>query len=162
LKYFPVAIRVKDTDVLVVGGGLIGQRKILSLLKCSAKVILVSPEVTPVLARLAGVKKITWFKRKFIRKDVSKAKIVFAATNDLKVNKKISLWANKKGTLVNIADNENLSNFISPAVLRKGRAVIAVNSDGREPELSRDLKYFLKENWNEFLSYRSKLQERNS
>jgi siroheme synthase-like protein len=109
---------------------------------------------------LAKKTKLKWLKRKVTKNDISKARIVIAATNDALVNKNVSLWSKQQGILVNIVDNPALSTFISPAVFKNNKAIIAVNSNGRDPEFSRDLKNFLKEQWDEFLSYRRRLQKR--
>lgn len=162
MRYYPVALKLKGVYVLVIGGGKVAQRKAIGLLTAGAKVTVISPKATKVLERLADKAELNWLKRKVSKNDLAKARIVIAATNDALVNKNISLWSKKQGILVNIVDNSVLSTFISPAVFKNDKAVIAVNSNARDPELSRDLKNFLKEQWSEFLSYRSRLQKRTS
>ena len=162
MPYYPVAIKVKEINALVVGGGKVAQRKAMGLLKAGARVTVISPKVTFVLDRLAKRAKLIWLKRKVSKPDIAKARIVIAATNDVLVNKNVSLWSKKRRILVNIVDNLSLSTFISPAVFKKHKAIIAVNSNGQDPELSRDLKNFLKGHWNEFLSYRRRLSKRAS
>lgn len=160
MGYYPVALKAEGVNALVVGGGKIAQRKALVLLEAGAKVTVISPKVTIALGRLAKKSKLKWLSRKVSKNDIAKARIVIAATNDVLVNKNVSLWSMKRGVLVNIVDNSSLSSFISPAVFKKNKIIIAVNSGGRYPELSRDLKNFLKEQWGEFLSYRRRLQKR--
>jgi len=162
LEYYPVAVKVKGAHALVVGGGEVAQRKAAGLLKAGAKVTVISPKVTAALGRLAERGKLTWLKGKVVKNDIAKAEIVIAATDDTLINKNISSWAKKRGILVNIVDNPVLSTFISPAVFKNEKAVIAVNTNARDPEFSRDLKNFLKEQWDEFLSYRSRPQKRSS
>jgi len=159
LEYYPVVVKVKGVYVLVVGGGKVAQRKAMGLLKAGARVTVISPTVTTALGRLAKRAELAWLKRKVNRNDIAKASIVIAATNDVLVNKNVSLWSKKQKILVNIVDNPGLSTFISPAVFKSNKAIIAVNSNGRDPELSRDLKNFIKEQWDEFLSYRHRLQK---
>lgn len=162
MEYYPVAVKVRGVYALVVGGGKVAQRKAAGLLKAGAKVTVISPKVTLTLNCLAKKTKLKWLKRKVTKNDISKARIVIAATNNALVNKNISLWSKQQGILVNIVDNPVLSTFISPAVFNNKKAIIAVNSNGRDPEFSRDLKNFLKEQWDEFLSYRRRLQKRAS
>ena len=155
--YYPIAINLKSRQAVVIGGGLVAERKALSLLKAGAIVRLVSPTVTRKLQHLAKTKRLIWHKGKAQKRYISKAQIIIAATDDPVVNKNISQWASKGNILVNVVDRPALSNFISLAVFRKSGAIVAVYTDGKDPILSRDLKNFLKENWNEFLSYRHKL-----
>ena len=162
MEYYPVAVKVKEIRVLVVGGGKVAQRKVMGLLKAGAKVTVISPKVTIALERLAKRAKLKWLKRKVSKNDIAKARIVIAATNDTLINKNVSFWSKRLSILVNIVDNPSLSTFISPAVFMNGKAIIAVNTNGRDVKLSRDLKNFLKEQWDEFLSYRRRLQKRAS
>lgn len=160
MEYYPVALKVKGVYALVVGGGKVAQRKAIGLLKAGAKVTVISPKITTALDRLAKRAKLTWLRRKVNKNDIAKARIVIAATNDTLINKSVSSWSKKQNILVNIVDNPSLSTFISPAVFKSKQAIIAVNSNGRDPEFSRDLKNFIKEQWDEFLSYRRRLQKR--
>ncbi|MEW6101692.1 MAG: bifunctional precorrin-2 dehydrogenase/sirohydrochlorin ferrochelatase [Candidatus Omnitrophota bacterium] len=155
--YYPIALKLKDKTALVAGGGEVAQRKVKTLLKFGARVGVVSPDLTTELSRLFDSRRISWRSRVIRRQDVKVADIIIAATSEPAVNKKISQWAKEQNILVNIVDNAGLSTFISPAVFSNGKATVAVYTQGKNPVLSRDLKNFLKEHWDEFLSYRSRL-----
>lgn len=154
--YYPIAIRLKTRRVLVIGGGKVAERKIRTLVDAGARAKVISPDLTPALRRMVRRGIIRWVARTVRRSDIYRADIVIAATSDSKVNRKISLWSKKQKALVNVVDNPGSSDFISPALLRKRGIVIAVYTDGKKPVLSRDLKNFLKERWDEFLSFRSR------
>lgn len=158
-RYYPVAIDIKDSLVVVAGGGRVAERKILSLLGAQADVRVISPDLTLKLKRLAKSGRIEWLRRKVRNDDFPKARIVIAATDDAGVNKNVSKWARERKILVNVVDTPVLSDFISSAFFRKRKTIVSVYTDGREPELSRDLKNFIKEHWDEFLSYRDRLQK---
>jgi len=158
IKYYPLAINLNDKSVAVVGGGAVAERKVKSLLEAQASVKVISLTVTPALRRLAEDKKIIWTRRFVKKSDVSHAFIVIAATNSARTNKEVSRWVKERKSWVNVVDKPLLSGFISPAVLRTKEALLAVYTDGRNPVLSRDLKNFLKEHWDEFLRYRNRLQ----
>jgi len=155
--YYPIALKLKNRPVLVIGGGQVAQRKIKTLLQFGARVCVVSPGLTAALKKLHRSRQITWLGRAFSLADAAGAELIIAATSDPAVNEKISKLAKAKGALVNVVDRAQLSSFISPAILRTSEASIAVYTHGRDPALSRDLKNFIKENWSVFLSYRNKL-----
>jgi len=157
VSYHPIAINLKNKQAIVIGGGKVAERKVQSLLDAGARVCVISPVLTSELCRLAGTDKISWKNKRVEQKDLPGADIVIAATSDTQVNKTLSNWAKKFKILINVVDQPGLSSFISPAVFKKSKAIVAVYTDGKDPVLSRDLKNFLKENWNEFLSYRHKL-----
>lgn len=156
LKYYPVAVKLKKRLAIVVGGGKVAERKAEALRGSGATVRLISPKATPHLRRLARDKKIVWIKRRFHRNDTAGAHIIVAATNDPETNALVSHWAQRRKIWVNVVDKPVLSDFISPAVFRAENAIITVYTDGRDPVLSRDVKNFLKERWDDFLSYRNR------
>lgn len=159
IKYFPAALNLNGQVVKVIGGGRIAERKISSLLKTGAHISVISPELSPKLEKLFREGKLSWQRRNVHKQDLAGAKMIIAATDDQRINKNISVWARQLGILVNIVDNCRLSSFISPAVFRNRKAIITVYTNGKDPVLSRDLKNFLKEHWDEFLSYRDRLQK---
>ncbi|MDD5595529.1 MAG: bifunctional precorrin-2 dehydrogenase/sirohydrochlorin ferrochelatase [Candidatus Omnitrophica bacterium] len=156
-QYFSVALNLKGEPVKIIGGGKVAERKILTLLETGAHIYVISPELSPRLAGLFRKNKLVWLRRLVRKQDLSGAKIIIAATDDQKTNKDISKWAKEMNILVNIVDNPKLSSFISPAILHKDKAAIAIHTNGNDPVFSRDLKNFLKEHWNGFLSYRDRL-----
>jgi precorrin-2 dehydrogenase/sirohydrochlorin ferrochelatase len=160
LKYYPIYFSIKNKSALVVGAGTVAQRKIKQLLTCGAKVKIVSPSITPGLKKLHLRHKIKWVKRKAQSHDLKGVSLAIVATNDTFANKTVSKWAKKQNIPVNVVDNAKLSDFISPAFFNKGKAVVTVSTNAKDPALSRDLKNFLKEHWDDFLSYRHKLQNR--
>jgi siroheme synthase-like protein len=117
---------------------------------------MISPEATRLLTSLADRRRIKWLSRTVRAADVNRADILIAATSDMVVNKKIRSWAKRRNILVNVVDCAELSNFISPAIFHSSKTVVAVYTHGRDPVLSRDLKNFLKEKWDEFLRYRNR------
>jgi len=157
IDYYPIALNIKSRPALIAGGGKVAERKVAVLLSSGTRVKVISPDLTPALKQLAESGKIRWIDRGVRRSDIRRIDIVIAATSNNKVNRQISRWAKFQKTLINVVDNPGLSNFISPALLRKNGVIIAVYTDGKDPVLSRDLKNFLKEHWDVFLSYRRRL-----
>ncbi len=155
--YYPIALNLRGKLALVAGGGIVAERKVKALIDSGARVHVISPRLTVLLKKLANKGEVRLTKRPIRRADLTGAHIIIAATSDEKVNKSVSLWASKRKILVNVVDQPKLSTFISPAVFMSGKATIAVYTDGKDPVLSRDLKNFLKENWDAFLSYRGRL-----
>jgi len=155
--YYPIVLKLKDKPALVIGGGPVAERKVKSLIQFGARVRVISPSLTASLEKLLRSGRITWLRRAVKPSDIKRAYIIIAATSDAGVNKNISEWAKKRGIPVNVVDRASLSSFISPAILCTPKAVVAVYTHGQDPVLSRDLKNFLKEQWDVFLSYRNRL-----
>jgi len=157
LNYFPIALRLKDKRVIVVGAGRVAKRKIKILLDSGAKIIVIAPWAELGIQRLAKNKVLNWQKRSVRRLDLKLATLVIAATDNRVINEQVSHWARQEGIKVNVVDKPAICDFITPALIRFKKALLAIYTDGRDPVLSRDLKNYLKENWNDFLSYRDRL-----
>jgi siroheme synthase-like protein len=157
MDYFPMAINLKNKRTLVVGGGKVALRKINNFLNAGALVHVISPSLSNEVRDLYLDGKIEWTKRELRDEDVDNAALIVSATDNKEVNERVSNLAREKGIAVNVVDKPEISDFISPAIVRKEKALIAVYTDGKDPVLSRDIKNFLKEKWDEFLSYRNRL-----
>ena len=156
MDFLPIALKIKNKKVIVVGGGKVAQRKTGILLEAGAKVTLISPDTTEELRQLAKATKIKWLKRCLKKSDIFGASLIIAATNNASLNEQVSLWARKAKIAINVVDGPILSDFISPALLKKDRALIAVYTDGKDPVLSRDLKNYLGDKWDDFLLFRNR------
>lgn len=139
-KYLPINLKVEGKRCLVVGGGEVAKRKVKNLLVCGARVVVVSPDLSPALKRM----RIRWVKGGYAKKYLAGAYLVVAATNDHKLNRQIAKDCRKKRIIMNVVDSAKESDFISPAVLRKQGLVIAVSTDGKKAVRSKRVRDELK------------------
>ncbi len=159
MNYLPIAINLKNKRVIVVGGGKVAQRKIKTLLDTEALIVVIAPEITSKIRLLIEKGVVNWESRRVQESDIKEARLIVAATDSEEVNRDISRWAKQSRILVNVVDRQLISDFISPALLQQHKVFVAVYTDGRDPVLSRDLKNYLKENWDDFLSYRDRSEK---
>ncbi|MEZ4866457.1 MAG: bifunctional precorrin-2 dehydrogenase/sirohydrochlorin ferrochelatase [Caldilineaceae bacterium] len=118
---------------VVVGGGSVGERKILGLLAAQAQVRLISPQATPTLQQAAQAGTIEWRPRPYQPGDLSGAWLAFAATDQRAVNALVAQEAHMRGILCNVADRAGDGDFHTPAVHRQDGLVFAIGSSGRNP-----------------------------
>lgn len=142
-KYYPIFLNIKDRLSVVVGGGSVAERKVLSLLECGARVKLISPEATVKLRELADKGKIHWEKRPYQRGDLTGAFLVIAATNDPKVQEAIFQEAEERSIPCNVVDKPNLCSFIVPSTIKRGGFVLAISTGGASPALARRIREIL-------------------
>jgi precorrin-2 dehydrogenase/sirohydrochlorin ferrochelatase len=137
---FPVNLHLEDRRCVVVGGGTVAERKVRSILRCTEQVTVVSPDVTPGIAELEGEGRVIHIREEYKVQHVRDAFLVIAATDDLAMNSAVSRDARANGTIVNVADSRDDSDFIMPSVLRRGSLTIAVGTDGKSPALARSIR----------------------
>jgi precorrin-2 dehydrogenase/sirohydrochlorin ferrochelatase len=149
MRYYPVNLDIKDRDCLVVGGGGVGTRKVITLLDCGARVTVVSPDPTPQLKKLAAKGSVQLKERAYRSGDMDKMFLVIGATDDENLNRQISTDAAKARILCNIADRPEVCNFILPAIVRRGDLTITISTSGKSPALAKRLRLDLEKQFGE-------------
>lgn len=133
MPHLPLNIDVRGMAVLVVGGGAVAGRKIMSLLDAGATVRIVAPELTPEIARLAASGAVSLNTGHYEPCDLQDAFLVIAATNDPATNRRVAADARQRNLLVVVTDAPESGNCTFPALLRRGDLEIGVSTNGTCP-----------------------------
>jgi precorrin-2 dehydrogenase len=149
MQYYPVFLDIKNRNCLVVGGGDVGTRKVDMLLKCGASVTVVSTDATETLVRLSKGQRINLVIRGYTSSDLDGRFLVIGATNDEQLNQQISIDAEERNLLCNIADRPAVCNFILPAIVQQGDLVLAVSTSGKSPAFAKKLRKDLENQFDE-------------
>lgn len=147
MRYYPVFLDLKNKKSVVIGGGSVAERKVVTLLSCKADVSVISPDITPRLRELAKKKKLTYIKKRYEDKDIKNAFLVVAATNNRDANKAVFAAAKKYKCLLNIVDKPDESNFIVPSLISRGDLTIAVSTGGKSPALAKQIRKELQQRY---------------
>ncbi|WP_411347787.1 bifunctional precorrin-2 dehydrogenase/sirohydrochlorin ferrochelatase [Paenibacillus sp. WLX2291] len=139
IPYLPVLLDCRGQQVLVVGGGMVAERKILHLLEAGAQITLISPEVTAGLQQLAEERRLIWHARGYTHGDVDAQRywLIHAASSQQHVNEQVAQAAKRYSIPVNVAHRQEEGNFINPAVIRRGGLVASISTSGAGPAVSR-------------------------
>ena len=137
MSYYPLFLELKEKPCLVIGGGPVAFRKAAALLRCGARVTVVSPALSAGLKRLVQKKKVRWKGRWFRPADLAGAELAVAATEDEAANRAAAREARRRRIWINVVDKPELCSFILPSVVRRGRLVLAVSTGGASPALAK-------------------------
>ena len=85
-RYYPAFIDVRGRDCVVIGGGELGEEKVVKLLECDASVVVVSSDVTDKVRGLAQDGAVEWIRRDYEYGDLERAFIAIANTGDSEVD----------------------------------------------------------------------------
>ena len=140
MNYYPVFLDLKDKKALVVGGGKVAERKIETLLNCGALIRLVSRELTGKLELLVENGDALHVGEHFKEQDLDEVFLVIAATDDKKLNRRVSEAARKRGLLVNAVDQPADCNFIVPSIVKRGALLVAISTSGKSPGLAKKIR----------------------
>lgn len=138
-RYF-ISLSLTGKTCLVVGGGQVAERKVQSLLECGARVVVVSPTITPGLARLVEKGRLIYRKGYYTLSDLEGVFLVIGAANREEVNRQVAGDCAERNLIVNIVDDPSKGNFFVPAVVKRGDLSIAVSTGGKSPMLARKIR----------------------
>lgn len=154
--YYPVFLDLRNRLAVVVGGGTVAHRKIETLLRYGADVIVIAPLAVPEIDTLVAEGRVEHEERGYIRGDLAGAFIVICATDDTEVNRAVYQEAEGMGCLVNVVDVPELCNFIVPSIVQRGPLQMAISTAGAAPTVAKRLRKRLQaefgEEWGTYIT----------
>lgn len=142
--FLPIAIRLDDAAVLVVGGGEIATHKFRLLISRAARITVLAPTVTEAIAEHADGSRVIWIRSEatdaMLTAHVSDKRIIFAATDDALTNRRVTAAARARNIPVCAVDDPAPSTFITPAIIDRRPVQIAITTGGAAPVLARRLR----------------------
>ncbi|SDP41275.1 siroheme synthase, N-terminal domain-containing protein [Nakamurella panacisegetis] len=130
-ELLPLHLALSGRRVLVVGGGAVAARKVMTCLRSGADVVVVAPSVGQQLAGLAAAGRIRWRRRPFRRGDLRSAWLVYTATGVPDVDARVGRGAERRRLLCIRADDGRAGTARSAAVLRHQGLLIGISSADR-------------------------------
>lgn len=146
MEFLPLFHKLRDSQVLVVGGGEIALRKSRLLADAGAVLRVVAPAIDPQLAELVRGSGGQMLDRGYMQSDLDGCTLVIAATDDEPLNAQVSADARARCVPVNVVDSPALCTVIFPAIVDRSPLVVAVSSGGDAPVLARLIRAKL-ETW---------------
>jgi len=128
---YPVFLKLRDRDVLVVGGGPVAASKLAALIAAGARVRVVAPAVSPEIEALG----VPITRRAFEPQDLDGAWFVVAAAPP-EVNREVARAAEARQIFVNAVDDVASASAYLGGVVRKGGVTLAISTDGQAPALA--------------------------
>ncbi|MBS0000550.1 MAG: bifunctional precorrin-2 dehydrogenase/sirohydrochlorin ferrochelatase [Cyclobacteriaceae bacterium] len=147
-QLFPVFLKIRELNILLVGAGYAGAEKLSALLNnCpDASITVVADHISESVSKLAVQHwNVRLVQRKFIHSDLSERDLVFLATNDVRLHKKIVNETRKQKILTNVADTPDLCDFYLGSIVRKGNLKIGISTNGKSPTMAKRIREFLED-----------------
>jgi precorrin-2 dehydrogenase/sirohydrochlorin ferrochelatase len=140
MNYYPIYLDVANRRCFVVGGGDVAERKVLRLLECGARVIVIGKTLSPALKVMTENGSIDWIEGDYDETHLRDAFLIIGATDRKEVNAKVSKDARGKGILVNIVDDPGKCDFILPSLFNRGDLTVAISTGGKSPALAKKMR----------------------
>jgi siroheme synthase, N-terminal domain len=130
-------LNVRNRRVLVVGGGRIGTRKVMSIYKAGAEVTCISLDFSEEL--LSYKDQVTLVSKEIEDKDIIGWFLVIAATNHIDVNKRVFEVCTNQNILCQTVDRFNNSDFDFMASRECGAFMLAASTYGKAPRYAKEI-----------------------
>lgn len=140
-----VDLNLAGKNVIVIGGGIEGVRKVKGLLGQNCKITVISERLNSYLEELAQQKKIEIVKMKIkdanILDNYHNIFLVLAATDNKELNRKIVEKGRSMLSFVYAADDPPVSDFSYTSIINiEGIMQIAISTFGKSPIMARRLR----------------------
>ncbi|MBM9498802.1 bifunctional precorrin-2 dehydrogenase/sirohydrochlorin ferrochelatase [Leptospira sp. 201903071] len=166
-RKYPAFLNLENKNILLVGGGKVALEKLPHLIDCRAKITVITLEACrEVVAILDQHPEIKIEYRSVDFSDLQGRALVFSATNDSELNRRLCEYAHSWKIWINCADDPSNCDFYSAAVLDRGPLRIAISTEGNFAGLSGVVKSALdelipndhEEDFQELIEFRKELK----
>lgn len=140
MRHFPIFLDLQDQNVIVIGGGEIAMAKLRVLMKTEARLSVFSDNPDPLINAWSEDGLLTLNNRAAKAADFENVKLVYIAGDDVETGEQAAILGRAAGALVNIVDNLNASDFITPAIVDRSPVTVAIGTEGVAPVLARRIK----------------------
>ncbi|MBB5222707.1 uroporphyrin-III C-methyltransferase/precorrin-2 dehydrogenase/sirohydrochlorin ferrochelatase [Amaricoccus macauensis] len=140
MRHYPVFLDMRDRTVLVAGGGEVAVAKLRLLLKTEARLRVFAATPDAAVAGWAAEGRIELVARAIEAGDVPGSALVYGATGNALADARVARLARGAGVPVNLVDNLEGSDFITPAIVDRDPVTVAIGTEGAAPVLARKIK----------------------
>ena len=163
LASYPINLNLANRLCIVLGGGKVAWRKVKVLLESGAKIRVVSPQIIDEFMARVERNEIEYCQKVYEKADLKGSFLVICATDSKIVNAAAARMAHEMGALVNVVDDSYPSDFTVPAQVRRGDLLLTVSTNGKSPEIARQLRKELAsvydESYGEFITLVARYRE---
>lgn len=124
-NFLPISIDISNQKILIIGGGKSGLKKLQILQRFNACVEILALTVCDEMKQ-TGVK---YFETAYRKELIKGYLMLYSCTNNPELDAQILADGKEMGVLVNVHDNPELCQFISPAVYKNKNITVAVASN---------------------------------
>lgn len=140
MRHFPIFRDLRGRRVVVSGVGETAVAKLRLLLKTEAKIAVYGINPHPQIRSWTEAGRLQHIPRRIDHGDALCAALVYGANDDETEDAHAARIGHSAGALVNIVDNLEASDFITPAIVDRDPVTVAIGTEGAAPVLARRIK----------------------
>ena len=140
MRHFPIYVDLRDRTVVVSGAGDVAVAKLRLLMKTEARIEVYGSGPVPQILGWAREGRIVLVERAIEPSDAAGAELLYGANGEPEEDARAAAIGRAAGALVNIVDNLDASDFITPAIVDRDPVTVAIGTEGAAPVLARKIK----------------------
>ncbi len=141
MRHYPVFLDLRDRSIVVSGAGPVAVAKLRLLMKTEARIEVYGAAPLPEDPRLGRARVASSSSSAPIAAgDAAGAALVYGANGDAEADARAAAIGRAAGALVNIVDDLDGSDFITPAIVDRDPVTVAIGTEGAAPVLARKIK----------------------
>ena len=144
---YPIFLKTRALNVLIVGGGNVAEEKLFFLTKSSpdAKITMVSPLFRENTLKLAANYDVELIRATYKTEFLNGKHLVIATTDKPDINIQVYNDCRSMDKLVNVADNPPYCDFFMGGIVTKGNVKVAISTNGKSPTTAKRLRQFFED-----------------
>ncbi|TWG91390.1 uroporphyrin-III C-methyltransferase/precorrin-2 dehydrogenase/sirohydrochlorin ferrochelatase [Mesorhizobium sp. J18] len=140
LNAFPIFMRVEKRVVVIVGGGDEALAKARLIGQSSAAIRVIADRAEPALIEWAAANGAELLHQGYDAAYLAGALLVFAATGDEALDRRVIKDARSLGIPANAVDRPELCDFYTPALVNRAPVSVAIGTEGAGPVLAQMIR----------------------
>lgn len=140
MRHFPIFVDLQDTLVVVSGAGEVAVAKLRLLLKTQARIYVFGVDPAQTVLDWQDNGSLVLHQRSVTHDDLTTARLVYCANDEPNEDRRVADMGRAAGILVNVVDNLDASDFITPAIVDRDPVTVAIGTEGTAPVLARQIK----------------------
>jgi uroporphyrin-III C-methyltransferase/precorrin-2 dehydrogenase/sirohydrochlorin ferrochelatase len=140
MRHYPVFLDLRGRSIIVSGAGEVAVAKLRLLMKTEARIEVYGAGPADAVVGWAQAGRLALFGRPVEAADAAGAALVYGANGDAAEDARAAAIGRAAGALVNIVDNLEDSDFITPAIVDRDPVTVAIGTEGAAPVLARKIK----------------------
>ncbi|MCY4543302.1 MAG: SAM-dependent methyltransferase [Rhodobacteraceae bacterium] len=145
MQHFPVFLSLDRRPVIVSGAGEVAVGKLRLLLKTKAAISVFGKNPVPQVVAWRESGRIRHVARRLDAGDAEGAALLYCANDDPVEDERARRIGKQVGAPVNVVDNLEASDFITPAIVDRDPVTVAIGTEGTSPTLARKIKSAVEE-----------------
>jgi uroporphyrin-III C-methyltransferase/precorrin-2 dehydrogenase/sirohydrochlorin ferrochelatase len=140
MRHYPVFLDLRDRRIVVSGAGETAVAKLRLLMKTEAELVVYGRDPGPEVRTWAALRRLALVERPIVAGDADGAALLYGANADAAEDARAAEIGRAAGVFVNIVDDLDGSDFITPAIVDRDPVTVAIGTEGAAPVLARKIK----------------------